>query len=299
MKHFEELSVFLEVTRRGSFAEAARSLNLPTTTVSRKIQLLESELEIRLFNRTTRSLSLTEVGERLIPKAKMALESMNELKREADFHTNNTVGTLNISAPAETFQLLSPLFAEFLSMYPGIRLEIDSSSRNQDLVALRADFAFRLGPLNDSSLIAIPLVTIRYLLLGSSTLIDSRPTLEHPSELANWPCIRNHVDGLLFPWRFVIEGELFDLDSEYTILSDNLSVSKQMALSGAGLVYLPKSVAKDNLKSDELISVNEEWMPPARELYLVYPNKTFLPSKSKKFIEFVRNNITEIEQIHA
>ena len=86
MKYTSELIAFIEVARLGSFAEAARSLNLPTTTISRKIQLLETELDVRLFNRTTRSLSLSEVGERLLPKAKLVVDTVHELKDEATFH---------------------------------------------------------------------------------------------------------------------------------------------------------------------------------------------------------------------
>lgn len=297
MKYSEELTTFIEVARRGSFAEAARSLNLPTTTISRKIQQLESELDIRLFNRTTRSLSLTEVGERLLPKAEMVIETISELKEEAIYHAANPVGTLHISAPSMFFQVLSPLFAEFLSMYPKIRLEFDSSSRIKDLTAQRADFAFRVGTLVDSSLIAIPLAHSPYSLVASKELVDSQPDVTHPSELSTWPSIQNHNDGMFLPWRFIHKGESFDLESEFTVLSDDLSVTLQMALSGAGLVYLPFAFVKESVARGELVPLCEKWISPGKELNLVYTDKQHLPSKSKEFIKFIRSKRDVIREL--
>ena len=282
MKYSEELSVFLEVARRGSFAEAARTLNLPTTTISRKVQQLEFELNVRLFNRTTRSLSLTEVGERLVPKAIMVVEMINELKGDAQSYASNPVGTLHISAPATIIKLLSPLFSEFLCMYPNIRLQIDSSSRIKDLTTERADFAFRLGPLADSSLIATRLSRLDYSLVGSKKLIDNQPDSTQPEDLASWPCIRNRSDGLLLPWRFSSGGNIFDLETDNTVISDDLLLSVQMVLDGIGLAYLPTGLVKKYVENDELISFYEDRIPSGRDLFLVYTNKEHLPFKSQK-----------------
>jgi len=299
MKYAEELTAFLEVARCGSFAEAARRLNLPTTTISRKIQLLESELDVRLFNRTTRSLSLTEVGERLIPKANAVLESMIELKGEVESHAGNPVGTLIITAPPTTCQFLSPFFAEFLKKYPSIRIEFDTSSRIRDLTALRADFAFRLGPLNDSSLIALPLAQVKYLLVGNQQLIDTNSSVAHPRDYANWPCIGNQIEGRLMTWRFTVAGVPVDVDPGYTVLSDDLLLSVRMATEGTGLAYLPIHLVKESIAQGRLTSLNDQWLPAGRELYLVYTDKAHLPSKSKCFIEFIRNNKKVIEHEYS
>lgn len=297
MKYSEELSVFIEVARRGSFAAAARILNLPTTTISRKLQQLEYELDVKLFNRTTRSLSLTEVGERLLPKATMVVEMVEELKSEAEYHSVTPIGTLNISAPSRIFELFSPLFSEFMHKFPGIRFVIDSSSRYRDLTSTRADFAFRLGPLNDSSIFAIPLAKVRYLLVASRELIAKDGNISHPKELNSRSCIRNQIEGLLLPWRFNIDGELFELDSQYSVLSDDLSVSAQLAVNGAGFAYLPIELVKKYIDQGELISIGEDWLPASRDLYLVYSDKKNLPSKSRKFIEFVKSNRSVIEAV--
>ena len=294
MKYSSELIVFIEVARLGSFAEAARSLNLPTTTISRKVQLLETELDVRLFNRTTRSLSLSEVGERLLPRAKLVVDSVRELKDEATFHKANPVGTLHISAPATVFSLLAPLFSAFLGKYSSIKLEFDSSSRTKDLTAERADFALRLGPLNDSSLIAIPLSRLHYSLVAHKQLVENRPLINRPEDLLKWPCILNHNDGLILPWRFIFQGESIDLTMDHNLLSDDLLISVQMALQGAGAAYLPTGLVQQHIDEGKLISFCEEWVPQGRELYLVYTDKQHLPSKSKEFIHFIKSKREEI-----
>lgn len=288
MKYTSELVVFIEVARLGSFAEAARSLNLPTTTISRKIQLLEAELDVRLFNRTTRSLSLSEVGERLLPKAKSVIDTFSELKEEASFHKANPVGTLHISAPATIFYLLAPLFSEFLKKYPSIKLEFDSSSRTKDLTAEQADFALRLGPLNDSSLIALPLSQLDYALVASKQLVDSIPTALKPTDFLRFPCIINHNDGLIVPWRFSFEGENIDLNMSHSLLSDDMLISVKMALDGAGVAYLPRGLVHYYIEQGKLLDLHKNWIPAGRELYLVYTDKKNLPSKSKEFIQFLK-----------
>jgi len=295
MKYTSELVVFIEVARIGSFAEAARSLNLPTTTISRRVQLLETELGVRLFNRTTRSLSLSEAGERLLPRAKMVVDALSELKEEATFHKANPIGTLHISAPATVFYLLAPLFSEFLTTFSGIKLEFDSSSRSKDLTAERADFALRLGPLNDSSLIALPLSRLDYSLVASKQLVEKLPAMKAPAELLKWPCIINHNDGLIMPWRFIFKGEHIDLDMEHSLLSDDLLISAQMATQGAGVAYLPTGLVQQHIDEGKLVDLYKEWIPSGRDLYLVYTDKRHLPSKSKEFINFIKSNRQKIE----
>lgn len=294
MKYTSELIAFIEVARLGSFAEAARSLNLPTTTISRKIQLLETELDVRLFNRTTRSLSLSEVGERLLPKAKLVVDTVHELKDEATFHKATPIGTLHISAPATVFSLLAPLFSGFLCEYSSIKLEFDSSSRTKDLTAERADFALRLGPLNDSSLIAVPLSRLHYSLVANEQLVGKQTLISKPEDLLKWPCILNHNDGLILPWRFMFQEESIDLNMDHSLLSDDLLISVQMVLQGAGAAYLPTGLVQQYINEGKLISLCEEWIPQERELYLVYTDKQHLPSKSKEFINFIKSKREEI-----
>ncbi|WP_338845017.1 LysR substrate-binding domain-containing protein [Massilia sp. W12] len=297
MKYTEELAVFLEVARRGSFAQAARALNLPTTTISRKVQLLEQELDVKLFQRTTRALTLTEAGARLLPRAQSVLETIAELKAEAELHLEKPVGVLNLTMPTSLAQGLAPLFAEFLLAYPNLRMHFHCNNRNLDLTTHRIDFAFRLGPLHDSCLIALPLARIRHLLVGQTQFVAARTPPAHPSEIAHWPCVRSHVDGLLGPWRFVENGNFFDVYPENPVLSDDLLLSRRLVLQGVGLGYLPLGLVQKHLARGMLVSLHEDWLPPGRELFLVYTDKQYLPFKSRVFLSFIKEKQAHIRKL--
>ncbi|MDJ0836480.1 MAG: LysR family transcriptional regulator [Acidobacteriota bacterium] len=295
MKEIDGLLLFLEVARRGSFSEAARWMNQPTTTISRKIQQLESELNTKLFHRTTRSLSLTEMGERLLPKAKLIIETTQEMRREVETHAGTPTGRLHITSSTTVLEKVAPFLVDFVKQYPNISFNLESASRNVDLAKHGIDFAFRLGPLIDSSLISIPIAPLRYALVAEKHFAQSRPTLTHPSDLVNWPCIRSHIDGLLYPWHFAREKETFSFDIDNFILSNDLRVSAQFVLKGLGVAYLPFKLIKKQLDEGKLVSLLDDWIPADRELNLVYINRKYLPSKSKAFIEFIRERRRLIE----
>ncbi|WED23729.1 LysR family transcriptional regulator [Vibrio sp. JC009] len=291
MKEFEGLPIFAKVVELESFAEAARQLNLPTTTVSRKIQQLEAELGGKLLNRTTRSLSLTELGERILPKAMLIQDTLKELQTEAEEFSSEPVGKLTISAPRAFCQdLLAPLLARFRKRYPGIKIELDATNRIQDLTKSSMDFAFRIGELSDSSLIAFPLTRVDYELVASREWAEQHNRITHPKALIHYSTIRNHVEGYILPWHFSKGDESYLHQAEADLLSDDLYVSLMYARSGIGLGYLPVSLTKEYLQTGELVPLLPEWNKQAPTAYLVYPNRTHLPQKSKLFIEFIKDN---------
>lgn len=297
MKESEQLTVFIEVAKHKSFAEAARSLNQPTTTISRKINLLEVELNSKLFYRTTRSLSLTEVGERLLPKAAQVIESINELRDEIHFYSRQPNGILHISAPPTIFQLLSPLFSEFKNQHSNIQFNLESSSRYHNLTENRLDFAFRVGKLEDSSLISLPLCTFRNVLVCSKVFFHKHSLRTCPQDLNKVQCIRNQIDGLVLPWRLVKGNEQFFIETEEHILSDDLLVSLELSIAGLGVANLPIAQTDSAVKSGQLVRIFDEWMQSTRELHLVYPSRQHLALKSKVFIDFIRRKRHIIQKL--
>ncbi|MBY6195738.1 LysR family transcriptional regulator [Vibrio hangzhouensis] len=290
MKELSALPLFAKVVELNSFTKAARLLNVPTTTVSRKIQQLEHDLGGKLLNRSTRSLSLTELGTQVLPKAQLIADTVSELYSDAEEMANQPIGTLTISAPKALSQdLLAPMLAEFRARYPTIRINLASSNRFQDLTKLSIDFAFRLGPLHDSNLVALTLSPVKYVLAASKAFCEKYGEPSHPLDLYQLPCIRNHVEGYFLPWRFAYQGEDVEITSQSDMISDDLTVTKALALSHAGICYLPYSLLRDELNTGDAIPILEPWVPQDRTMLLVYPDKRHLPLKSQLFIEFIRD----------
>ena len=289
MKDISALPLFAKVVALNSFAEAARQLNVPTTTVSRKIQQLELELGAKLLNRSTRSLSLTELGQQVLPKAQLIADTVSELCTEAEEMANLPVGTLTITAPRALSQdLLAPMLAAFHRKYPTININLSSSNRFQDLTKQNIDFAFRLGPLHDSSLMALTLSPVKYVLGASKDFIAQYGKPAHPLELYQLPCIRNHVEGYFLPWRFAKDGEHVDISEKATLVCDDLNVTKELAINGAGIGYLPISLFRHEHHQGKVEFLLDDWIPQDKSMLLVYPDKKHLPLKSQLFIEFMR-----------
>jgi DNA-binding transcriptional LysR family regulator len=297
MKRSEELALFIEVAKWKSFAEAGRRMGLPTTSVSRKIQLLEDELSIKLFNRNTRSVSLTDIGERLLPKAEQVLESLDELRDEISTTVMTPRGVIRLTCPSAILRYVNPVIASFAKSNPTIHFMFNSSNRNEDIVRSGYDFAFRVGPLKDSSQVAIAVSPIRYALVLHSKWLPDVKDINHPSQLEKIPCIRNSIDGYILPWRFKKGSQSIDLDVNHYILCDDLFLSTQMAAEGLGAAYVPYMLANDHIKNGTLIEVLDSWMPKDKILYLVFNHRDNMPLKSTLFIEHMRKHKNTIQEI--
>lgn len=298
MKNFSGLTLFAKIVELKSFAEASRQLQLPTTTLSRKIQQLEAELGGKLLNRSTRSLSLTELGERVLPKALLILDTLKELQTEAEDISTQPTGKLRIDAPrAFSYDVLIPLLSTFRLQYPGIKIELDVTNRIQDLTRGNIDFAFRIGELADSSLISLPLTKVDYELVVSTDWIKINRPVGHPCELEKYTTIRNHVDGFILPWQFSKDMETYQIHSEPDLLSDDLHVSLLYALKSTGIACLPFSLVKSHLENGKLISLLEDWDKKSALAYLVYPDRTYLPQKSKLFLNFIKSNLAHFRNL--
>jgi DNA-binding transcriptional LysR family regulator len=297
MKRSEELNVFVEVARWKSFAEASRRVGIPTTSVSRKIQLLEEELSVKLFIRNTRSVTLTEIGERLLPKAEQVLESLDELRDEVSATTMTPRGVFRLTCPSAILHFVSPVIANFAKIYPTIRFILNSSNRNEDLIRSGYDFAFRVGPLKDSSQVAISISSIHYAVVMHKKWLTDVKGINHPSQLEIFPCIRNSIDGHMLPWLFKKGSQSIDVNADKYLECDDLFLATQMATEGLGAAYVPYMLVKDHIKKGTLIEVLKCWMPKDRTLYLVFNHRDNMPLKSSLFIKHIKQNKNHIQNL--
>lgn len=289
MNNLESLRVFLEVVKQGSFAEAARHLNQPTTSISRKIKQLEDELGARLIHRTTRSQSMTEAGAAALPKAEAVLASLRELTDEMSRKRHSPDGLLSISGSATILHYLAPTFARFSRQFPDVSLHFESASRYQNLIDDRLDFAFRVGPLTDSSLIARRIMPMTSCLVASPSFLRGKTFPTHPSQISSLPCLRSQIDGYVTPWTLSKEGEQYQIQSDGHFMCDDLVLCLKMAEQGMGIAYLPENLVRSHIEDGTLLPMLKDWLPEERDLYLVYQEKSYLPPKSRAFVEFLTN----------
>ncbi|MUK44930.1 LysR family transcriptional regulator [Aliivibrio fischeri] len=294
----EDWLLFAKVAQYQSFSEAARRLSIPTTTVSRRIQQLESQLGERLFIRNTRSVTLTEFGQRLLPKTKLLEIALEELQSTIESHSQEISGKLKLSTSDTLSQFLLPsLISSFSSQHPLINFDISSSNRNEQLVNENIDFSFRIGQLEDSNLIAYKLCEIEYVLVAAPSFIEKSTISITPETLIQHPCIIINIDGKEVPWFVSSDDHVLELNTYKKYRVDNLFIAKSLAESGNGITLLPKFVAKEAIKTNTLVTVLDSVNIQKNPLSLIYFDKHFLSEKSKCFLKYIKEQRSHIESV--
>lgn len=284
----ESLAVFVEVAKLSSFSGASRSLKLPSTSVSYKVNKLEESLRVQLFNRTTRIVELTEIGREIFAKAEELLEIANEIGNLADSKISGVKGSLRISAPqALGSHLLGRWLIDFHIMYPGVRVELLSSNRYLDMQKDRLDFVFRLGPLSDSSLIARKLFDVQFCTFASPKFLDAHPEINHPNDLLQIPCVAAAMEGEAIDWHFHKDDTSLQLHVNGLITFEDIEWLIKAAVAHAGVAQLPLNMIDKELNSGQLIPVLKEWWPDPLTMYLVYAKEKHVSAKNRYFINYI------------
>ncbi len=293
----ESLRVFTEVARRGSFSGAARSLKIPTTSVSYKISKLEQSLKIQLFNRTTRSVKLTEIGHEVLSKTTELLDAASDISNLADSKVEEAQGLLRVSAPqAFGSQLLGDWLIDFHAIYPQVRIDMVSSNRFLDMQKHQLDFAFRLGPLPDSSLVARKLFDTQFCTFASPQFLEKHPTIVHPNDLQQLPCIASALEGRAINWCFQNEGKTIQWQPDGIITFEDIELMRKAALKGLGVAYLPFAMLDNELKTGSLVPVLQEWWAGPLTMYLVYIKEKHVAAKTRYFIEYITKRCEALYQ---
>jgi len=266
----EGMTLFVKIVEIGSLSATGRALGLPKATVSRRLADLESRLNVRLLNRSTRRLSLTDAGRVFHRRCVPIVAEAEAAESEMLATTGVPTGRIRVAAPLGLGQiLLMPLLTEFLRHYPAVALDLDFADRRFDVVGEGFDIAFRLGTLEDSALIARRLFTYRRLLVASPDYLRDAPPLRTPDDL------RAHGFVLVSPSNQDIalqtpEGELV-IRVAWRIAVHNILLVRDAAVAGHGVALIPDYVAAGDLSSGRLVPVLDEATTPAVEANLVYP----------------------------
>jgi DNA-binding transcriptional LysR family regulator len=286
-----DLTAFLAVARHCSFRRAADDLGVTPSALSHAVRAMEERLDLRLFNRTTRSVALTEVGARLQARVAPAYRDIEDALADlADFR-GTPRGRLRINAGlASAEMVLLPIVTRFLAAYPGVSVEIAVTNELVDMVSQGFDAGLRFGETIAQDMIAVPIgPRQRTAIVASPDYFAHHPKPVTPEQLTSLPCIRFRFDsGRYYAWEFERGGvELaIEVDGPLTLSEQSLSI--QAALDGAGLAFAFEMQVADLVAGGRLVRVLEEWCPYYAGLHLYYPSRRQLPAPLRAFIDFVR-----------
>ena len=287
MDRIEELRVFVAVADLRGFAQAGRRLSISPAQVSKLIARLEDRLNSRLFNRTTRDVSLTDEGRALHARARVLVEEYDQLERSAQ-ETAKPRGLLKVSAPISFGMQLGPTLLDFASTYPDVALDVSFTDRLVNLVDEGFDAAVRISTLRDSSLIARRLASVQAATIAAPRYLAKRGTPQKPDDLRAHEAILdlNMADPHI--WVFGTGSKRLDVRVSGRLRFGNPYISLAAARAGFGIARVPDFVAPNNLKNGELVRLLEKYEPAAPvTMYVVYPHTRHLASKVRVFVDFL------------
>lgn len=286
-----DLDAVVAIARRGSFRAAALDLGMSTTALSNAIGKLETQLGVRLFNRTTRSISLTDAGRMFIEQVGPALHDIHGAMDAVRSRQATPSGTLRINAFATAArEVLSPLVLEFLRRYPQVHVDIVTEGRLVDIVAEGFDLGVRVIDLVPSDMIAVSLGRPqRYAVVGSPAYFDKHGKPHVPPDLLNHPCIRVRLpNGALYRWRLEKDGQTAQMDVIGPLTLDDASLARAAVLEGIGLGFFMEQDVRTDIEAGRLVRVLEDWTPPFGGLCLYYPGRRNPSAALRAFIGLAR-----------
>lgn len=286
-----ELDSVLAILRRGSFRAAAVELGMSTTALSNAIGKLERELGVRLFNRTTRSVSLTDAGRNFVEKVGPALQDIHEAMDAARSQQETPSGVLRINAfPTAAREILTPLVLQFLRRHPRVHVDLVTEGRLVDIVADGFDLGVRSADLVPSDMIAVPVGgPRRFAVVASPAYFSDHDTPRVPPDLIGHACIRVRLpNGALYRWHFEKDGQPVQIDVSGPITLDEASLSRTAVLDDVGIGFFMESDIRDDIAAGRLVRVLEDWTPPLAPLCLYYPSRRNPSAAFKAFIDLAR-----------
>ncbi|WP_375755920.1 LysR family transcriptional regulator [Corallococcus exercitus] len=286
------LMAFLAVARRRSFTAAAAELRVTPSAVSQSLRALEKRVGVRLLQRTTRSVGLTEAGTRFLSRLEPAMSGVQDAFESLGELRDRPSGLLRLTLPRYGYQeVLAPRLAEFLTTHPDIRVDIHLDDALVDIVQQGFDAGFRIGELVDREMIAIPVSSgIVMHVVGSPSYFAARGKPKHPRELRDHDCInyRSRTTGGLLRWGLSDGGKRIEVAVEGRVVFDDSELVLDAAVAGLGLAYVPESRVRKLLAEKRLVRVLEPYSPTLPGFFLYYPSRSHVPPKLKALIDFFK-----------
>ncbi|HXO99027.1 MAG TPA: LysR family transcriptional regulator [Luteibacter sp.] len=286
-----DLMTFLAVAKQLSFSRAARDLGVTPSALSHTIRGIEERLGVRLLNRTTRSVALTEAGERLVSRIGPAFRDIDDALDDLNVSQGRVAGKLRISIGLVAARIaLLPVVTRFLARYPDVEVEIVSDDALVDVVAEGFDVGVRFGEVIAGDMIAVPLVPrMRSAVVATPAFFAAHGKPNAPQDLRGMPCIRQRFpSGVMYHWEFERGGIELVLEVDGPLVLREMSLCALAALDGAGMAFVFEKLVEEDIVAGRLVRVLEDWCPYHPGMFLYYPGRRQLPAVLKAFTDFVR-----------
>ena len=285
-----ELEAIIALARRRSFRAAATDVGISATAISQMIGGLEARLGVRLFNRTTRSVSLTQAGEQFVAHLEPAVDAISRALDMINQHRNIPTGVVRInSSLGAARRVLSPIILEFIRHYPDVQVDLVTEDRPIDIVAEGFDAGVRLRDSVPADMIAVPLQSIQgFSVVGTPSYFATRTRPDTPQDLLDHTCIRARMPGGgISRWAFEQDGRAFTIDVPGQLTLDEASLMLEATLAGVGLAYLADWWVEPGVKSGKLIRVLDGFIPTTDGLSLYYPSRRYQPAGLRAMVTFI------------
>ena len=294
MDRLTSLTAFVRVVDSGGFSAAARRLNMSTTMVSNHVQALEDRLGARLLNRTTRKVSLTEVGKVYYDRCVQILADIEQADDIAGALQSTPRGTLRIYTHTHTVPFVAPVIAGFLKSYPDTRVELTMGEPNVDMIEERFDVAVRMLQPPDSSLIVRSLATWRHVLCCSHDYLERHGRVQQLAELSEHNCLRHVSYPYQDEWRFIDrKGQPASAKVSGRLVTNSGEALRMAGLMGAGICLAPGFMVHDDLEAGRLVRLLPEYRPIELSMNAVYPHRHHLSAKVRTFIDMLVQHSSE------
>ena len=302
MDQLKSMEVFVSVAELGSFSAAAKKLNIPLPSVSRKVADLEQHLGAQLLVRSTRKISLTSSGLRFLESSKQILDDLKEAERQASNEYLHPRGRLTISAPSFFGQIhILPIVRTFLEEYPDVSIKLQLSDKIVHLLDDHIDLGLRIGRLSDSSMIAKPLGHVRYLLCASPEYLEKHGIPETPDDLMMHQCIQfTRHEEALNQWPFSVSGEVIDYPINSPLTINSTAGALDTAINHFGISRILSYQAAQAIAEGKLRIVLDEYSIQRNPVSFIYPQGRHIPLKLRAFIDYatpiLKQRLKQIEK---
>ncbi len=286
MDRFDSIAAFVAVADKNGFSPAARALGVSPSAITRLVSALEDHLGVRLLQRTTRSVRLTDSGERFLARARRIMDDLHDAEQIAESERATPAGRLTVSAPLMFGRLhIGPLVCSYMNVYPSVSVELQLVDRMVNLIEEGIDIALRIGHLTDSSLVARRMGATRRVVVGSPAYLRDRPPPATPRDLEGHRIIASTASASAGRWRFERDGTATEQEIAPSYITNSAEAAIWHAVRNGGLTQVFSYQVIEHVRAGDLTVVLADFEPPAYPIHFVYPTSRLLSAKVRSLID--------------